>query len=156
MTADPILSVEDVVLGYGSLEVVSGVSLAVGRAELVGLVGGNGSGKSTILRAVSGMIAPWRGRIVFDDSIAGLAASSVSRITVQFERPPADAALAVLPGVRQVAGEGASRTLLTDATFSHRALLEAALAGDWGLTALVPERRSLEDLFVQLTCGEAA
>ncbi|CAL8980881.1 High-affinity branched-chain amino acid transport ATP-binding protein LivF [Rhodoplanes serenus] len=66
MTADPILSVEDVVLGYGSLEVVSGVSLAVGRAELVGLVGGNGSGKSTILRAVSGMIAPWRGRIVFD------------------------------------------------------------------------------------------
>ncbi|MBI5112127.1 MAG: ABC transporter ATP-binding protein [Rhodovulum sp.] len=66
MTADPILSVEDVVLGYGSLEVVSGVSLVVGRAELVGLVGGNGSGKSTILRAVSGMITPWRGRIVFD------------------------------------------------------------------------------------------
>jgi len=64
--ADPILIVEDVDLGYGHLQVVFNVSLHVEQGELVGLVGGNGSGKSTILRAISGMISPWRGRIVFD------------------------------------------------------------------------------------------
>src|SRR3954449_7330555 len=45
---------------------VFGASLHLNRGELVGLVGGNGSGKSTVLRAISGMIAPWSGRILFD------------------------------------------------------------------------------------------
>jgi branched-chain amino acid transport system ATP-binding protein len=66
MAGRPILEVENLDLGYGSLKVVFGVSLHVAEGELVGLVGGNGSGKSTILRAISGMIAPWSGRIVFD------------------------------------------------------------------------------------------
>ena len=61
-----ILQVDNVDLGYGALKVVFGASLHVDRGELVGLVGGNGSGKSTILRAISGMIAPWSGRILFD------------------------------------------------------------------------------------------
>jgi branched-chain amino acid transport system ATP-binding protein len=71
MAGPPVLRVENVDLGYGSLKVVFGVSLQVGDGELVGLVGGNGSGKSTILRAVSGMIAPWTGRIVFDGEEIG-------------------------------------------------------------------------------------
>jgi branched-chain amino acid transport system ATP-binding protein len=66
MAGRPILEVENLDLGYGSLKVVFGVSLHVAEGELVGLVGGNGSGKSTILRAISGMIAPWSGQIVFD------------------------------------------------------------------------------------------
>jgi branched-chain amino acid transport system ATP-binding protein len=71
MSDAPILSVEGVDLGYGTLQVVFGVTLEVRRGELVGLVGGNGSGKSTILRAVSGMISPWRGRILFDGEETG-------------------------------------------------------------------------------------
>jgi branched-chain amino acid transport system ATP-binding protein len=71
MTEQPVLEVVDVDLGYGSLKVVSGASLHVARGELVGLVGGNGSGKSTILRGISGMIAPWSGRIVFDGRETG-------------------------------------------------------------------------------------
>ncbi len=63
--AEPILEVRNIDLGYGELQVVFGVSLEVGATELVGLVGGNGSGKSTILRAVSGMIRPWGGEIHF-------------------------------------------------------------------------------------------
>ena len=63
---DVLLEVREIDLGYDRLEVVHGVSLTVGRHELVGLVGGNGSGKSTILRAVSGMITPWSGEIYFD------------------------------------------------------------------------------------------
>lgn len=66
MARDDILSIEDVDLGYGPLKVVFGANLVVKSGELVGLVGGNGSGKSTILRAISGMISPMRGRIVFD------------------------------------------------------------------------------------------
>jgi branched-chain amino acid transport system ATP-binding protein len=66
MAEDAILEVENVDLGYGTLKVVFGASLRVARGELIGLVGGNGSGKSTILRAVSGMIAPFSGRILFD------------------------------------------------------------------------------------------
>ncbi|HRO58076.1 MAG TPA: ABC transporter ATP-binding protein [Burkholderiaceae bacterium] len=69
-----VLSVENVDLGYGKLQVVFGVSLTVRRGELVGLVGGNGSGKSTILRAISGMIRPTAGRIVFNgEPVAALA-----------------------------------------------------------------------------------
>jgi len=63
---EAILQVDNVDLGYGTLKVVFGASLHVRRGELVGLVGGNGSGKSTILRAISGMIAPWSGRILFN------------------------------------------------------------------------------------------
>jgi branched-chain amino acid transport system ATP-binding protein len=61
----PVLAVERVDLAYGEVQVVFGVSLEVGERELVGLVGGNGSGKSTILRAISGMLTPRAGRIVF-------------------------------------------------------------------------------------------
>ncbi len=71
--AEPVLQVVEADLGYGELQVVFGVSLHVGEGELVGLVGGNGSGKSTILRAISGMIRPWRGRIVLQgEDVGGL------------------------------------------------------------------------------------
>lgn len=62
---EPMLELRAVDLGYGEVQVVFGVSLAVGANELVGLVGGNGSGKSTILRAVSGMIRPLAGEVLF-------------------------------------------------------------------------------------------
>ena len=68
-----ILKVENADLGYGSLQVVFDVSIEVKKNELVGLVGGNGSGKSTMLRAVSGMIRPWKGKILFKgEEISGL------------------------------------------------------------------------------------
>lgn len=71
MSGGRILSVEGVDLGYGTLQVVFGIDLEVRQGELVGLVGGNGSGKSTILRAVSGMIPTWKGRILFDGDAIG-------------------------------------------------------------------------------------
>lgn len=73
-TNEVVLSVRNVDLGYGTLQVVFDVSLEVRKGELVGLVGGNGSGKSTTLRAVSGMIKPMAGEILFNgESISGLA-----------------------------------------------------------------------------------
>ncbi len=73
MPDSAVLKVEQVDLAYGELQVVFGVSLEVGQGELVGLVGGNGSGKSTILRAISGMMRPRGGRIIFEGrNIGGL------------------------------------------------------------------------------------
>lgn len=73
MPEDALLRLDKVDLGYGEMQVVFGVSMHVGRHELIGLVGGNGSGKSTILRAVSGMIRPRGGSIFFDgEDVGGL------------------------------------------------------------------------------------
>lgn len=60
------LEVENINIAYGPLQVVFDVSLHVKKGELIGLVGGNGSGKSTILRAVSGMVHPLSGTIKFN------------------------------------------------------------------------------------------
>jgi branched-chain amino acid transport system ATP-binding protein len=58
-----MLHVEDLVVSYGAVEALHGVSLSVGDGEIVTLVGANGAGKSTLLRAVSGMVAPRSGRV---------------------------------------------------------------------------------------------
>jgi branched-chain amino acid transport system ATP-binding protein len=64
--ADQMLTATDVVGGYGSVQILNGVSLSVERGRIVALLGGNGTGKSTMLKAMSGLITPWRGEIVFD------------------------------------------------------------------------------------------
>lgn len=61
-----LLAVENLVVKYGKIMAVSGVSLAVDEGKIVALVGANGSGKSTILRTISGLIHPAGGRVVFD------------------------------------------------------------------------------------------
>ncbi|ASN83476.1 ABC transporter ATP-binding protein [Deinococcus ficus] len=55
-TPDRVLDAHGIDVAYGEVQVVFGVSLHVNKGELVGLVGGNGSGKSTILRVLSGML----------------------------------------------------------------------------------------------------
>lgn len=77
---DIVLKINSLDLGYGSLQVVFGASIQVHKGELIGLVGGNGSGKSTILRAISGMIKPWAGKILFKgEEISGLEPYEMAR-----------------------------------------------------------------------------
>jgi len=61
-----LLQVEKVYSGYGALEVLHGVSLAVGAAEIVCLIGANGGGKTTLLHTISHLVPCKSGRIVFD------------------------------------------------------------------------------------------
>jgi branched-chain amino acid transport system ATP-binding protein len=63
MTA--LLLVEDLHAGYGSGSVLAGVSLAVGAGEAVSLLGRNGMGKTTTVRAIMGLLPPSRGTIRF-------------------------------------------------------------------------------------------
>ena len=63
--------------GYGEMQVLRGISLAVQPAEIVAIVGSNGAGKTTLLRAISRLI-PSRGEIVFDGaSLANATADEV-------------------------------------------------------------------------------
>jgi branched-chain amino acid transport system ATP-binding protein len=51
---------------YGKIEALHGISLKVGRDQIVTLIGANGAGKSTTLRAISGVLAAAQGDVVFD------------------------------------------------------------------------------------------
>jgi branched-chain amino acid transport system ATP-binding protein len=66
MTDKPLLSVNDLVVRYGQIEALHGVSLEVFPGEVVALIGSNGAGKSTTLRAVSGMIPVVGGSVSFN------------------------------------------------------------------------------------------
>ncbi len=61
----PILEVNQIAGGYGKVQVLRGLSLAVGAGERVGLFGPNGHGKTTLLKTISGLMRPWSGRICF-------------------------------------------------------------------------------------------
>jgi branched-chain amino acid transport system ATP-binding protein len=62
---DALLQVEALEAGYGEVQVLWGVSLKAGSGQLTAIVGANGAGKTTMLRAIAGTIAPWRGRVTF-------------------------------------------------------------------------------------------
>lgn len=73
-----MLRVADLHVAHGDVRVLHGVGLEVGAREIVSLVGANGAGKSTTLRAISGLLPIERGDIAFDDAaIAGLAPATI-------------------------------------------------------------------------------
>ena len=61
-----MLELREVVCRYGQVAALKGVSLTVGKGELVALIGPNGAGKTTTLKAISGLLHPTAGMIVFD------------------------------------------------------------------------------------------
>jgi branched-chain amino acid transport system ATP-binding protein len=63
---DPILKVADLYTGYDGIPVVFGISLEVMPGELVAIVGANGAGKTTIMRTISGLAHPLKGKILFE------------------------------------------------------------------------------------------
>jgi branched-chain amino acid transport system ATP-binding protein len=63
--AKPILELDDLHVYYGAIHAVKGISLDVGDGEIVTLIGANGAGKSTTLRAINGLNHPRRGTSTF-------------------------------------------------------------------------------------------
>jgi len=74
----PILAIRDLVVSYGSIRALQGVSLEIPKGRIVTLVGANGAGKTTTLRAISGILKPASGSIEFKgENIAGLPAHKI-------------------------------------------------------------------------------
>jgi branched-chain amino acid transport system ATP-binding protein len=61
-----MLNVEKIKLGYNNIPVIHDVSFRVEKSEIVSLIGGNGNGKSTILKGLSGIMHPSSGNIIFN------------------------------------------------------------------------------------------
>jgi branched-chain amino acid transport system ATP-binding protein len=79
----PLLEIRDLVVRYGEIEALRGISLTVEEGQVVTLLGANGAGKSTTLRAISGLAKPASGDILYDGkSIAGLGPEAIVRMGI--------------------------------------------------------------------------
>jgi branched-chain amino acid transport system ATP-binding protein len=75
VATEALLTLESVDVFYGAIHALRNVSLTVRPGEVVTLIGANGAGKSTTLRAISGLLAPRQGRVIFaGDDIGGIPA----------------------------------------------------------------------------------
>jgi branched-chain amino acid transport system ATP-binding protein len=78
-----LLEIDNIHVFYDKIEALKGISLAVEEKQIVTLVGGNGAGKSTTLRAISGLLHPRQGEIRFDGRVlGGMGAHDIAAIGV--------------------------------------------------------------------------
>jgi branched-chain amino acid transport system ATP-binding protein len=78
-----LLEVRNLVVRYGEIEALRGVSFSVEEGKVVTLLGANGAGKSTTLRAISGLSKPTSGEIVFNgETISGLGPEAIVRLGI--------------------------------------------------------------------------
>lgn len=61
-----ILEIKDLASGYGDVQILWGATLSLEKGKLTCLVGGNGVGKTTLLRTVMGLLRPWNGSVTFN------------------------------------------------------------------------------------------
>jgi branched-chain amino acid transport system ATP-binding protein len=126
-----VLEIEDLSVAYGQRRALEGVSLSVREGEVVTLLGANGSGKSTTLRAVSGLVRPQRGRILYRGR--------------DLRRESADAIVAAgvghVPEGRDVFGDFSVReNLLVGAHTTPRREVDARLAAAYAAFPVLRER----------------
>ena len=73
-----ILEIKDLVVSYGGIEAVKGITMDVPKGEIVTLIGANGAGKSTTLKPIAGIVKPQRAEILFNgQNITGLSPDNI-------------------------------------------------------------------------------
>jgi branched-chain amino acid transport system ATP-binding protein len=78
-----LLEIRNLVVRYGEIEALHGVTIAVEEGQVVTLLGANGAGKSTTLRTISGLTKPASGDVIYDGkSIAGLGPEAIVRLGI--------------------------------------------------------------------------
>src|ERR1700749_3791773 len=109
VTGQQLLGVEDLHAWYGESHILHGMSFAVGGGEGGTLLGRNGGGKTTTLRAIMGIVPQRRGSIVFRGSeLVGLSSNRIARLRIAsfpgergiFPRPDVEENLLLPPVVR--------------------------------------------------------
>jgi branched-chain amino acid transport system ATP-binding protein len=172
--SDPLIEVRDVVVAFGGVNALDGVSLQVNRGEILSIIGPNGAGKTTLFNAISGNVRPMSGSVhVAGRDVTGWPQYKIARLGVgrtnQIVRP--FARLSVLDNVavgalvkhpslrnaRAVAAEivefvGLGSLLRRDAgtlTLTQRKRLEIARA-----LALEPQVLLLDEVMAGLTPSE--
>ncbi len=121
---DELLSVHGLGVSYGTLRALDGVDLSVSEGEIVALVGANGSGKSTMFRAIAGLVKPTDGDVFFGGQPAP---SDVSKRTLVAGYVPQDPTLAFYrESLAEEVGETLSRRHMDKAQAS-------AVLDSWGL-----------------------
>lgn len=105
-----MLDVEDLHVQHGPLQAVAGVTLRVGRGEVVGVIGPNGAGKSTLMAAIAGGIPSRRGGVRLDgQAITGMRADRIARL-----------GLTLVPEGRHVFGMLSVQENLRIGSYMHR------------------------------------
>jgi branched-chain amino acid transport system ATP-binding protein len=160
----PCLSVDRVQKAFGGIKALDGASFTIETGELVGLIGPNGSGKTTMLNILSGHLAPDAGAVALEErSVAGMRPETLARLGVMrmfqltriFPRMSALDNLMVAGcalGLEQDEAERRAGRLLADLALSPFAHLDAGhLSGgqmkllEFGCCFMVPPRIALLD-----------
>jgi branched-chain amino acid transport system ATP-binding protein len=85
MAGEPLLEVRDLKAGYGSGDILQGVTLMVGAGEIVATIGRNGVGKSTLMKSIIGLLAVRTGTIQFQEKpITGLRADQRAALGIGY------------------------------------------------------------------------
>src|SRR5262245_47318901 len=78
-----MLDVKDLRVRYGAVEAVKGISFSIADGAIVSLIGANGAGKTTSLRAITGLVRPSGGDLCFENrSLVGLAPHEIVRLGI--------------------------------------------------------------------------
>src|SRR5262249_34311632 len=132
---EPLIKVEGIETYYGKSHILHGVSVDVGRGEVVGLLGRNGVGKSTTLKAIMGLVVPRQGKVLFEGQpITTLSPDRRARLGIAYV--PEDRRVFRLLTVMENLRSGLDRGGVTEAR--KKALLDKAFA----YFPVLAERRS--------------
>ena len=129
-----MLAVENLTSAYGRIEALKGVSLLVGKGEIVSLVGANGAGKTTLLRAISGVQPISGGDIIFEGA-------SIARAR---PRERLRRGIAQSPEGRQIFGPMSVEENLLMGAFCKTRASRATLEEAYELFPALAQRRSIQ------------
>jgi branched-chain amino acid transport system ATP-binding protein len=117
-----VLELRDVVTYYGPIPALKGISLTVRQGEIVCLLGGNASGKSTTMKTILGVVRPHRGSVSFeDDRIDGLPPQAIVR-----------RGIALVPEARRLFGRMTVLENLAMGAYTRRSAAAAEFEADRG------------------------
>lgn len=151
----PLLQVEGVVKRFGGFRALDNLSFSIGRGEILGLVGPNGSGKTTCINVISGLYAPDSGNIRFEGhAIGGLPSHRLvhAGINRTFQVPRPFLSLSVRQNVEIALAYGGTRDGAADAG-PILASLELAAFADQTAGELTSAQQKMLDLARALATG---